>query len=175
MAGRAAPPGSRQRPDLARRRAARGSARLPVIDLRSSQAACWRGTRLLLQQVTALPRPLTILRRPLAVSTCRFQLTGRRILFPALREQGCRPIMDFSRPLVCGGCVFKGGDEMRHAWSVRASNAASNRIGTCGSRSGPRFGACRNSIIWGQRAAAAVVSLRLRFDTGGSGSSAAGA
>ena len=31
--------------------------------------------------------------------------------------------MGFSRPLVNGGSVFKGGNKIRHAWSVRPSDA----------------------------------------------------
>ena len=79
-----------------------------------------------MQQLTTFPRPLSIRRRPLAVSACRLQLTGRCICLPELREEECGAIMGCSRPLVSGGCVLKGGDEMRHAWSVRPSYAVGN-------------------------------------------------
>jgi hypothetical protein len=34
--------------------------------------------------------------------------------------------MDFSGPLVNGGSVFKGGNEMRHTCSVRRSDPVGN-------------------------------------------------
>jgi hypothetical protein len=34
--------------------------------------------------------------------------------------------MGCGRPLVGGGCVFKGGNELRHAWSIRLSDPVGN-------------------------------------------------
>ena len=51
---------------------------------------------------------------------------GGRVYLPVSREERCSPIMGRGRPLVSGGCVFIGGCEMRHMWSVRPGYAVGN-------------------------------------------------
>jgi hypothetical protein len=43
-------------------------------------------------------------------------------------EEGCGAVMSRGRPLVGGSSMFKGGNEMRHTWSVRPGYPVEQQI-----------------------------------------------